>query len=89
VDEINEPLCSVCKTAVAAFDGFIIFLLVLLLFVLIVFLEKKDEFFNTAPDADDDIICSYRVLVFSCSRVRVSSVPVMTEFCVTTTESET
>ena len=66
MDEIKEPLCSVCRTAVAAFDGFILFLfLVLFLFVLIVFLEKKDEFFNTAPDADDDIICSYQV---SCSR---------------------
>ena len=70
MDEIKEPLCSVCRTAVAAFDGFILFLfLVLFLFVLIVFLEKKDEFFNTAPDADDDIICSYRVSrsrAFSC-----------------------
>lgn len=65
MDEIKEPLCSVCNTAVAAFDdGFILFLLflsvVFLVFVLIVFLdEKKDvEFFNTAPDADDDILCS-------------------------------
>ena len=70
MDEIKEPLCSVCRTAVAAFDGFILFLfLVLFLFVLIVFLEKKDEFFNTAPDADDDIICSYQVSrsrAFSC-----------------------
>ena len=66
MDEIKEPLCSVCNTAVAAFDddGFILFLVffkvVFLVFVLIVFLdEKKDvEFFNTAPDADDDILCS-------------------------------
>jgi hypothetical protein len=66
VDEIKEPLCSVCNTAVAAFDdGFILFLVffkvVFVVFVLIVFLadEKKDvAFFNTAPDADDDMLCS-------------------------------
>jgi hypothetical protein len=68
VDEIKEPpLCSVCNTAVAAFDdGFILFLVFFtvvffFVFVLIVFADEKkdvDEFFNTAPDADDDILCS-------------------------------
>ena len=68
MDEIKEPpLCSVCNTAVAAFDdGFILFLVffkvVFFVFVLmIVFLDEKKDvvaFFNTAPDADDDILRS-------------------------------
>lgn len=88
MDEIKElPLCSVCNTAVAAFDddGFILFLVffkVLFLFVLIVFAEKKDvdAFFNTAPDADDDIICSYQKV----SRSRVLARACV--FCVMITE---
>ena len=91
MDEIKEPtLCSVCKTAVAAFDGFILFVFfVFFVSVLIVFSEKKDDaFFNTAPDADDDILCSYQTfLVLACyPRVFSSARVTNREFCVTTTE---
>lgn len=68
---MSEPLCSVCKTAVAAFDGFILFLFLVFVFVLIVFLEKKEEFFNTAPDADDIICCSLVYVVVDSSFARV------------------
>ena len=90
MDEIKDPLCSVCNTAVAAFDddGFILFLVffkvVFFVFVLmIVFLDEKKDvvaFFNTAPDADDDIICSYQKV----SRSRVLARACV--FCVMITE---
>jgi len=90
---MSEPfLCSVCKTAVAAFDdGFILFVVFVFVFVLmIVFLEKKDvPFFNTALDADDIICCCSRLrrrrFEFCARRVCVC-VYLNGVFCVTNTE---
>ena len=86
---MSEPfLCSVCKTAVAAFDddGFILFVVFVFVFVLmmIVFLEKKDDvpFFNTALDADDIICCCslvYVVVDSNFARVRRVCVCILTE----------
>jgi len=80
VDEIKEPLCSVCKppsrlSMMVSFFSYSLQCILLRIRFDRFLREKKDEdaFFNTAPDADDDILCSYikvsrsRVLAFCVS----------------------